>query len=141
MNKPDQAKRNVAAKRFEWAVRSLAQPAHVQMQLFPNFVCKADELALEFDEWHRTYFASGASENLSPGQMRFISDLDSQLSSMSGEENGELWTDGALANRWEWTRVRDTAMALINEMEWNTAPPPIDRGDKFVGGENESGHV
>ncbi len=32
------------------AITALAQPAEVQLSLFPDFVCKADELALDFED-------------------------------------------------------------------------------------------
>jgi hypothetical protein len=35
--------------RFEWSVRALAQPAPIQLALFPGFVVVADELAGDFD--------------------------------------------------------------------------------------------
>ncbi len=35
---------------LEQAVVALAQSADVQLSLFPDFVCKADELALNFED-------------------------------------------------------------------------------------------
>ncbi len=35
--------------RLKHSLQALAMPAEVQLTLFPDFVCKADELALDFD--------------------------------------------------------------------------------------------
>jgi hypothetical protein len=37
-------------RRLMLSVQALAQPAEVQLSLLPDFVCKADELALDFDQ-------------------------------------------------------------------------------------------
>jgi hypothetical protein len=119
-------------RRFEWSVRALAQPAHTQAQLFPHFVCVADELALEFDEWCRALLESPHGE-LKNDQIELITLLDQQLSQMSGPENEELWLDEALASSPEWTRVREIASELIRKMGWPDSPPPPER-DFYVRG-------
>jgi hypothetical protein len=43
---------------FEWSVRALAQPAPIQLGLFPGFVVVADELAGDFDAALRTVSTS-----------------------------------------------------------------------------------
>ncbi len=37
--------------RLQHSLQALAVPADVQLGLFPDFVCKVDELALDFDNW------------------------------------------------------------------------------------------
>jgi hypothetical protein len=43
MNDPEHEAAAMIARRFEWSVRALFQPAHVQLNLFPDFVCLPDE--------------------------------------------------------------------------------------------------
>ncbi len=38
-------------RRLKHSLQALAMPAEVQLSLYPDFVCKADELALDFDQW------------------------------------------------------------------------------------------
>ncbi|HWA27577.1 MAG TPA: hypothetical protein VG734_18115 [Lacunisphaera sp.] len=120
------------ARRFEWSVRALFQPVHVQENLFPDFVCLAEALALEFEGWRNPFLESDARKTLTTRQLGLIKELDVQLESMSGEGNEALWTDEALAFAPEWAKVRERALALAAEMNWNSAPPPIDRGDKWA---------
>jgi len=134
MNEFAAENQEVSAKRFEWSVRAICQPAHVQSQLFPDFVCVAEELALEFEEWHRRFRCAGASERMTPGQFQLVEEIDAQLMRMSGGDHDELWTDDALANSEEWKKIREAAETLVREMKWSNSPPPIDRGDKFVQG-------
>jgi hypothetical protein len=39
--------------RLRWANQALARPAEEQLALHPDFICKADELVLEVDEYAR----------------------------------------------------------------------------------------
>ena len=40
-----------ALEQLKWAVQALAAEPESQLRLFPDFVCKPDELVLEFDHW------------------------------------------------------------------------------------------
>lgn len=124
-------------RRLEWAVRALAQPAEVQAQLFPAFVCVADELALEFDEhWRRT---RGSLAPLPSGLLGALAALDARLGSMSGHERAALWTNDALERAAEWAEVRRLAQAALAAAEWPTSRPPADRGDLWLGNDGRSG--
>ena len=124
--------KQVILLRFEWSVRALAQPAHVQLGLYPDFVCVADELVLEFDEWRQKILDSPVASNWSEGRMRMIDELDQQIVRMSEEHDEDLWTERALVERGEWGRIRELAERLVQEMNWSSEPPPRDR-DLFVG--------
>ena len=124
----------VLLRRFEWSVRALAQRAYVQLSLYPEFVCVADELVLEFDEWRVKLLDTASASDWPKKATRLIEQLDRQISDMSGPPNEELWTDRALVGSEEWQKVRDLANELIHEMKWSNAPPPPDR-DIYVGPE------
>ena len=38
---------------FRWSLQALASDSDDQLSLFPDFVCKADELALDYGHWSR----------------------------------------------------------------------------------------
>jgi hypothetical protein len=120
------------AQRFEWSVRALAQPVEIQIDLYPEFVCVSDELALEFDEWRRRLFDCAIASNWPDAATRLIEVIDQQLEAMSGQANEQLWSDQALAASAEWNQVRDLSRQLILEMNWTDEPPPAKR-DIFVG--------
>lgn len=119
-------------RRFEWSVRALAQPAGIQRALFPEFVCHADELALEFDETRKLVVDEDELDALVPAA-HAIERLDALLESMSGSERAELWTEEALSSSSEWSSVRRAAREVLQAMSWPDTPPPKDR-DALYGG-------
>jgi hypothetical protein len=116
--------------RLEWSIRALAQPADVQKKLFPQFTCVADELALEFDECYQGFLKS--EEYASQEALNEIKKLDSFLEAMSGPTNAELWTDEALFNASQWSKIRDIATKIVLLMGWSiSAPSPS--GHIYIG--------
>jgi hypothetical protein len=107
--------------RLQWSVRALAQPMTIQRTLFPEFVCLADELALDFEE------SLGGVRNepatLPPDVMEAILRLDEQLERMSGPQNADLWTDDALRRSPEWGTVRSLAAQAVRLANWAASPP------------------
>ena len=94
---------------------ALAQPAEAQLQSLPDFVCKSDELALDFAASWQT--ARDCLElTFSSTQRRALNELDEALALMSGPENAELWTDEALKVSPEWDRVRSLATAALQSI-------------------------
>lgn len=104
-------------------VIALAQPAAIQLSLFPDFVCKADELALDFE--------SGLDElveyegEITTEQRAAIEALDQLLISMNGERYAYFWTDEAvLADpTWEAIRALAKSAALIFSWDLSIVPP------------------
>jgi hypothetical protein len=113
-------------ERLEWSIRALAQSADKQMELFPEFVCVADELALDFDEHYQRFLAEGFGDLESEARQKLAA-LDEYLSSFSGPDNAELWTDEALGKAPEWRKTRELAKDVIARMGWSSQPPPKDR--------------
>ncbi|GGN65852.1 hypothetical protein GCM10010112_27660 [Actinoplanes lobatus] len=73
----------------------------------------ADELACEFDDGFRlapTFIERGW---LSGTAIPALTQLDDQLSAMSGNPNADLWHIDALPHRAEWNRVRTLARAAL----------------------------
>lgn len=132
---------NEKMMRLKWSIQALAAPAGKQIQLFPKFVCVADELAIDFEEALRAVSKvepSGAdkeeedevsqlAQELSFMQREAIDAVDKQLEKMSGPEHAEMWTDDALYNSIEWARVRHLAALALKSIGWASELPPQGR--------------
>ncbi len=103
--------------RFKSTVELLAAPASIQLAALPDGICKADELALEFDHWHGWLISSGIS--LDEQQTKALSDLDSLLSTLSGLGDEELWTDSAVEHDSRWGKVRELAALVLGAFQWH----------------------
>lgn len=104
------------------AVTALAQPAEVQLSLFPDFVCKADELALDFEDG--LYEMVGHEASFTDAQRAAIDALDHLLSSISGERHAALWTETALSDHPVWDQIRDAAKAAATTFGWDLQAMP-----------------
>jgi hypothetical protein len=121
---------NINAKllKLKYALQALAQSADVQLDLFPDFVRVADELALDFENWYSVF--SQNNFDLTSAQKDYLEDLDALLREMSSDRSKEeLWTDSALTNRHEWKIVRDLAKRILDEFNWELDKPPFDRNN------------
>ena len=113
-------------------VQALAQPALVQVSLFPEFAVVGDELALQFDDALRAYSASGLTAE--PSQLQSLKQLDDYLAELSGPENERFWLDRTvLFSDARWHRIRDLARAVLASFNWPDETPPRD-GATYVGG-------
>ena len=113
-------------QQFKWALQALAQPAEVQLSLFPGFVCKADELALDFDNWFKWYVGCQAETDL--GMKReALEAIDHYLNAMSGPSHAEFWTESALRLDPRWDAVRVLAKHAVQAFGWHSNEPPLDR--------------
>ena len=122
-----------------WAIQALAMPAEVQLTLFPDFVCKADELALEFDE-HYTRAISVFGDKMTIEQKTVLSAIDQKLSDMSAsgkEFSLSLWEEEGLLSSLQWTTIRILAREALEKFGWPVESPPQeseDRGSIYVQG-------
>jgi hypothetical protein len=98
------------------AVLALAQPAEVQLSLFPAFVCKADELALDFEDG--LYELVGHEDEITGEQRAAVDALKQMLLRMSGTHNASLWTEEALQSDARWEVVRSAAKATAAAFAW-----------------------
>ena len=106
---------------LQLAVLALAQPADVQLSLYPDLVCKADELALEFDDGLKML---GQDDKFTDEQQASLQALDELLSRMSGEQNASFWTEEALGSDPTWEVVRSMAKAVVASFGWELRRPP-----------------
>ncbi len=117
---------DVIKHQFQWAVQALAQPADVQLTLFPPFVVVADELALDFDNWWKT-FESNFGDSCSRQQRQAVVALNQLLDEMSGPEKPELWLGPECLNQPKWTEVRQLAADVLSTFGWPLDAPPLGR--------------
>ncbi len=109
--------------RLKHALQALALPPRVQLGLLPDFVCKADELALDFDHWCSTV-VQREDWSLTEFQRSQLVALDGALTDMSSAEQRLLWTDDAMTDRPEWQHVRMLAQAALAAFGWTLETPP-----------------
>lgn len=119
--------------RLKHALQALALPAAAQLHLLPDSVCKADELALDFDNWCSAVLSNNGTD-LSDQQKRLLQDLDRQLTHMSNDTNSQLWTNEAICNSSEWKQVRAHAQATLAAFAWPIEAPPS-YADEFAPGD------
>jgi len=108
--------------RLEKAVLALAQSADVQLSSLPDFVCQADELALNFEEGLSELDGHGGE--ITGEQCVPLNALDKLISSMSGERNDSFWTDDAVRSHAVWEQIRTAAKAVAIAFGWELRHPP-----------------
>ena len=117
-------------ERFKWATQALAMAADVQLRLFPDFVCKPEELALEWDQ----YLRSLPKETLTESQRTAVRTLDDKLNDMSlggPDYSDELWEDDSmLRTSPHWQSVRGLAVQVLQAFAWPCEPPPENPGSR-----------
>jgi hypothetical protein len=103
----------------DWLRRSLreqlellAAPGDQALASVPEGCVKADELALDFDNFYQAYMSNFASE-LSPDAREALRAIDESLDRMSGPENAELWTDEAVVTHPAWSDLRRQAARAL----------------------------
>lgn len=103
------------------AVLALAQPADVQLSLFPDFVCKADELALDFEDG--LYELVGHENEITAEQKAAVGTLSQIITRMSGKQNSSFWTEEALHTHPTWEEIRSAAKATAAAFGWELRCP------------------
>lgn len=118
-------------ERLKHSVQLLASPAEVQLRTMPDFVCKADELALDFDLWKDATLSNFRSE-LTGAQTVSIDAISRSLSDMT-RAGPQLWTEKAVRESEEWKDIRALAADALASFGWHPEIPPS-HADEFVGG-------
>lgn len=109
----------MVSEQFEWALLALAQPAKIQLGLFPDFANAADELALSWEE----ALEDTDLDELSDNARSAIKELDDYMLSISGQENAELWTNESVSSSVQWAKMRKMASRVIKEFGWINSSP------------------
>lgn len=113
----------LANLRYSLQLLAVAAPDQLAHFLPPDFAFKADEMALDFDNWANavpTYWT------LTEEQSVRLSQLGAYLTTMSGEQNAAFWTDEALVSDPRWEQVRALAQAALTSFQWTKEVPPAE---------------
>jgi len=122
--------------KLKLSLQALAQPAEVQLSLFPDFVHKTDELMLDFDD-ALLLLKCEIWPTLSPCQTEALTRLDEKMTEMTKEPDPDHIPEVALRSDPEWEALRCMAKQALATFEWSDSPPPCepeDRGTTYVGG-------
>jgi hypothetical protein len=109
-------------KRLKHSLQLLALPPEKQLDLLPPFVCKGDELALEFDHWREVTFRNYRGQ-LSVDQISALVELDEKLNWLT-KSGAQHWTDEAVRTSSEWQDVRNLAAKALQAFSWPAETPP-----------------
>jgi len=120
--------------RLKHSLQTLAMPADAQLALCPDFVCKVEELALDFDHWSECALGNDRGE-LSEEQKFLLRKLDGTFDQMSSGQSRNLWEEEALRNSPEWQGIREIAKAALTSFCWDAKRPPSYEHE-FVPGAN-----
>ena len=71
--------KNSIIHRLKHSIQLLASTAETQLGLLPDFVCKGDELVLEYDHWQGVAIGNYARE-FNEGQLVALDQIDRKLS-------------------------------------------------------------
>jgi len=83
----------------------------------PSGSCKADELALDYDNFLAAALGSFESE-FTPEQLAALRRVDVLLSGMSGQHHEDLWTEEAVRSHLRWLEVRSEARHAVKALGW-----------------------
>jgi hypothetical protein len=127
--------REAIFERLKHSLQLLASQPEIQLRLLPSFVCRADELALDFDQW-REMVLHNYAEDLSPDRRSALALLDEKLTWLT--TNGkEHWTDQAIKESDEWKNIRALAVIALNTFGWSIETPPSHSREYRSGGRIE----
>jgi hypothetical protein len=96
----------------------LAAPADVALAYYPAVTVKADELALDFDNFGRAALEN-SDVRLTETQRE---SLNSVYESFDTIRERDLWTEEAVRTRPEWQTIREAAGRALAEFGWPAGP-------------------
>jgi hypothetical protein len=104
------------------ALRLLAAPFSVQIDVLPSWVVAADEVALTFDD---AYSVADLSEV--PGSaLRLLEEIEADLTTMSQRPSEGDWTLAGLEHSSTWEALRGKALAALTELRAEYRVPAIE---------------
>jgi hypothetical protein len=110
---------------LKYSLQALAQPVDIQLELFPNFVSIADEMALDLNHWSSVVIQNGLITSKQKALLEQLDALLEQMSSVAMKDN--LWSTNALQEREEWATVRNLVTKILQEFSWTPEKPPVAR--------------
>ena len=122
MHDEDQA----VLQQLKWSVQALAATPEVQLKLFPEFVCKPDELVLDFDQAATVW---RESLEITREQLSALESIDATMDEMPPE----IFTDEHVRTNVKWERLRQVAVNCLAAFGWPRDAPPEARSTYVPG--------
>jgi len=113
-------------RRIIESVVLLASDVDRQQAALPDWVARADEIALIFDECYQFVRELGQQEQLTVKEIEALQSLDQKLASMSGPSQAALWTEEALATDANWQWIRQRAQEALELLGAELHAPKLD---------------
>ena len=109
-------------ERLKHSLQLLAAPVEQQLLLLPSYICRADELALEFSHWYEVVLDNYRVE-MTGEQLSSLAAIDQEfeLLTRAGKEN---WTEASLRSSTEWQNLRILAARALQMFGWKIETPP-----------------
>ena len=98
-------------------LQALASAGEVALAREPEGSCRADELALDYDNFVHAFVGNFGAE-LSAQQRSSLLRVDQLFGAMSGADQPELWTDDAVRRHPRWDEVRAAAQQALEALSW-----------------------
>ena len=106
------------ARELRNALKALASPGSQALASVSDGTVKADELALDYDNFMHAYLGNFRDE-ISQSQRDALLAIDAMLQGISGRENAELWTEEAVVNHPKSESVRGLARNALAALGWD----------------------
>jgi len=94
------------------SLKLLASEGEIQLECFPDYVCKPDEIANSLGDWLLLYNNQMEIEvdyAFSSKEILQIISIDDYISTFSPEE----FTENSILNSYKWREIRDMAMKTL----------------------------
>jgi hypothetical protein len=120
------------------ALQILGADSGTQRSILPKNIAKADEIALILHDAVLLMVQEADRERIPKDALSAAVAIDDFLGSMSGNSQGDFWSEDALKNDLRWHRVRLEARRILRSL---SAPlgPPVVRGEYVVGARRNTG--
>ena len=113
---------------LKWALQALAQPADVQISLYPEFGGDMrvdrfipDELAFDLEQWLLN--VKNERLEIEPIVVAAIDAIDQRLQVLRKRRPPDLWSVEALQRDERWNEIRRSARAALSLAGWEDVPP------------------
>ena len=97
------------------SLEALALPGNLALQRAPDGTARADELALDFDNFY-TAFRGNFGLELSQEQLEALAEVDRLLSDIGRSKNAALWQDEAVIGDPRWEQIRNAARVALEKL-------------------------
>jgi len=106
-------------------IQLIAADSSIQQSVLPDGVCKADEIALTFDNWYQFLPELVANSYVSAAAECEVKRIDEMFDAIDDLPK-DVWLDEALEKRSEWAMLREQAMVALNALKEEKRRPHID---------------